>query len=204
MSEELNQRNFAEYVPIYRSEPDPYEYRVGFPRRLGAYIIDYMIIALLITIALFATGQMTELLESIKYFGQSLDNAYIEKVALGMVPVIGVITLLYFSSEMFFGASLGKLMLSIRIGSDDRYLASFPKLLARYIMKNISIISSMIGYSLSLVVVDATGDFLQFVIYFGFLFTIAARKQAFHDMLSATAVYYTNEIIENNNQNQDL
>lgn len=204
MSKELDQRNFADYVPIYRAEPDPYEFRVGFPRRLGAYIIDYLIITLLITIALFATGQMTELIESIKYFGQSLDDAYIQKVALGIVPVAGVITLFYFSSELFFGASLGKLMLSIRIGNDDRNLASFPKLLARYIIKNIGVISSLVGYAIAYVSIDASGDFLQIIVYFGFLFTLAARKQAFHDMLSATAVYYTNELIENNNQNQDL
>lgn len=204
MSDELNKRNIVDFVPIYTQETDPYEYRVGFMRRLGAYIIDNIIAALLITIAMFATGQMTELIDGIMYFGKSLDDSYIEDVALSMVPIVGVITLLYYSSELFFGASLGKMFLSIRIGSDDRYPAPFPKLLARYIIKNIGVVISLIAYSISMVSIDFAGDMLQLVVYFGFFFTLAQRKQSFHDMLSTTAVYYNNELIENNNQSQDL
>lgn len=199
MSEEMNQRNYADYLPNYTEIPDPYEYRVGFPRRLGAYLIDYLIIVLLITIALFATGQMVELVESAKDLARFNDET-LQLVARGIVPVVGVITLVYFSSELFMGASLGKLLLGIRIGSDDRYPAMFPKLLARYIIKNIGVVTSMISYAFATLVFDLAGDFLQFIVYIGFLFTIASRRQSFHDMLSATAVYYAGEIIENNNQ----
>lgn len=200
MSDQNEQRNYADFVPSYAPEPDPYEYRVGFGRRFGAYIIDNIIITLLLIIALFATGQMNELIEGIKYFGKSFDDEMIRDAALGMVPVVGVITLLYFSSELFFGASLGKMMLGIRIGSDDRFAASFPKLLSRYIIKNISVVISLISFALSTVVFDFFGDMLQIAVYIGFFFTLGARRQGFHDMLSATAVYYTNELIENNNQ----
>lgn len=193
-------KNFADYLPNYYEEHNPYMYRVGFARRLAAYIIDYLILSLLIVIALFASGQMNELLDGIKYFGKSLDDELIRKTALAIVPIVNVITLLYFTSELFFGASLGKLMLGIRIGSDDLTPAPFTKLLARYIMKNISIVLSSIGMLIPLLALDFFGDFLQILIYIGFFFSIGYRKQAFHDRLSATAVYYNNVFYENNEQ----
>ena len=200
MSENLDPRNFADYVPQYVPEPDPYEYRVGFPRRLGAYIIDSLIMTLLVTIALFATGKITELLEAGREFARFFNSEAINIVINSITPVVSVITLVYFSSELFVGASLGKLMLSIRIGSDDRYPAIFPKLLARYVIKNIGVITSLIAYAISTLSIDFAGDLIQIIVYIGFLFTIASRKQSFHDMLTATAVYYTYEIIEENNQ----
>ncbi|MBX3044675.1 MAG: RDD family protein [Candidatus Kapabacteria bacterium] len=202
MANEMNTRNFADFVPDY-SEPDPYEYRVGFLRRLAAYIIDYVLISLLITIAIFATGQADELMDASMNIWKTFNKQELMDVALGVVPIAGVITLLYFSSELFLGASLGKLLLSIRIGSDDRYPAPFTKLFARYILKNIGVVFALIGSAVSILVIDLAGDFLQFVIYIGFLFTIGRRSQGFHDMLSATAVYYTNELIDNNNINQE-
>jgi uncharacterized RDD family membrane protein YckC len=200
MSENLDPRNYADYVPQYVPEPDPYEYRVGFLRRLGAYIIDTIIVMLLITIALFATGQITELVEAGKDLAKFFDDEAIQIVINSIVPVAGVISLVYFSSELFVGASLGKMLLNIRIGSDDRYPASFPKLLARYSIKNVGVIASLIAYAVSNISIDFAGDLIQFLVYIGFLFTIASRRQGFHDMLSATAVYYTYEIIEDNNQ----
>lgn len=200
MSNEPEIRNYADYVPNYAPEPNPYDYRIGFFRRLGAYIIDNIIIMLLVIIAMFATGIMSDLLDSVKQGGYSLDFGNMEEVSKRIIPIYGVIVLLYFSSELFFGASLGKMMLAIRIGADDRTIATFPKLLVRFVIKNISVIFSLIAYLLSLIFIDLIGDILQFIIYFGFFFTFSFRRQAFHDMLSATAVYFNYEIIENNNQ----
>jgi uncharacterized RDD family membrane protein YckC len=200
MSEQNEQKNYADYLPNYYSEPDPYEFRVGFGRRLAAYIIDSLIISLLLVIALFASGQMNELIDGIKYFGQSFDDEMIQKVALSIVPVVAVVNLLYYSSELFFGASLGKMMLGIRIGDDERKPAPLTRLLTRYLIKNISVVLSLVGIIFSTLIFDFFGDFLQIIIYIGFFFTLSARRQSFHDMLSATAVYYSNEIIENNNQ----
>ncbi|MDX9790798.1 MAG: RDD family protein [Candidatus Kapaibacterium sp.] len=200
MSGEINQRNYSDYVPNYIQEPDPNEYRVGFLRRLAAYLIDMLILILLLTIALFATGQMNELVDATLLFMKSLDDSQLVDTVLKTIPITSTIHLLYFSSELFVGASLGKMVLSLRIGDVNRYPATFPKLLVRYIIKNIGTIISLIIYFFSTIYLEFAGDLLQFIVYIGFLFTMSNNKQAFHDMLSATAVYYNNELIENNNQ----
>ncbi len=203
MSENNENRNYTDFLPNYYVEPDPYEFRVGFGRRLGAYIIDQLIVSLLILIAMFATGQMTEIFDALVHLGKSFDDEMINETVSKLVPMVGVITLLYFSSELFFGASLGKLMLGLRIGNDDRYAAPFVKLLVRFIIKNVAIVLSLVSFVFSTLIFDFFGDFLQIIIYIGFFFTLSARRQSFHDMLSTTAVFYSNELIENNN-NQEL
>lgn len=201
MTEQNEQRNFADYLPnYYNEEPDPFDYRVGFGRRLGAYLIDYMIITLLFTITLFASGQMSLLMDSSMLLRQSFDTSMIEELMETIMPISILINVLYFSSEIFFGVSLGKLMLGLRIGDADRYPAPITKLLTRYILKNISSVFGLIGLIFTFSFFDYFADMFQFIIYFGFFLTLAARKQGIHDMLSATAVYYTNEIIYENKE----
>jgi uncharacterized RDD family membrane protein YckC len=200
MTDENIQRNYADFLPNYVPEIDPWEYRIGFGRRFGAYFIDTLIIMLLVMIAMFATGQISELVEGFKYSMKSLDDSMLEETMMKIVPLYAVINLVYFSSELFFGASLGKMMVGIRIGNIDRNPAGISQLIARYSIKNISVIFSLIGFMTGLLFIDIFGDLLQIIVYIGFLFTFGLRRQAFHDMLSATAVYYTNELMDNNNQ----
>ena len=200
MSENLDPRNFADYVPQYVPEPDPYEYRVGFPRRFGAYIIDLIIIQLLLLIILFASGQINEIMDNATAALKTLDLSVVMNSLEEIGPMGAILTLLYFSSEMFFGASLGKMLLGIRIGADDRFPASFPKLFTRFLIKNISELFILLSVIITNAAFGYLGNILSVLVTIGFLFTLAARRQAFHDMLTATAVFYTYEIIENNNQ----
>lgn len=200
MSDQNEQRNYADFVPSYAPEPDPYEYRVGFGRRLGAYIIDNIIIELLLLIILFASGQINEISKNAMNAAKSFDFSVLMQSIKEIGPVGAILTLLYFSSELFFGASLGKMMLGIRIGADDRFPASFPQLLTRYLIKNISELLILLSLIITITAIAYLGNLLGMLILIGFFFTLAARRQGFHDMLSATAVFYTNELIENNNQ----
>lgn len=188
--------DYSQMMPDY-SYNDPYAFRVGFGRRLGAFLIDYLIFSLLMTIVLFATGKMDELM-SLGASG-SFDINDIYKLTESMAPLVLTLTLIYYSLEAFIGATLGKLTLGIKIASDNQTPAPIQKLLTRYLIKNVNTVLSTIG--LAVAFLGTIGTFLGFVVFIGYFFIFGQKKQGFHDMIAGTAVYYNEDIIKSNTGN---
>lgn len=188
--------DYSQMMPDY-SYNDPYVFRVGFGRRLGAFLIDYLIFSLLMTIVLFATGKMDELM-SLGASG-SFDINDIYKLTESMAPLVLTLTLIYYSLEAFIGATLGKLTLGIKIASDNQTPAPIQKLLTRYLIKNVNTVLSTIG--LAVAFLGTIGTFLGFVVFIGYFFIFGQKKQGFHDMIAGTAVYYNEDIIKSNTGN---
>jgi len=188
--------DYSQMVPDY-SYNDPYAFRVGFGRRLGAFLIDYLIFSLLMTIVLFATGKMDELMSFAN--SGSMDLEEIMGLSQSISPLILTLSLIYYSLEAFIGATLGKLTLGIKIASDNQTTAPIQKLLLRYLVKNVNTVLSTIG--LAIAFVSTIGSILGFVVFIGYFFIFGQKKQGFHDMLAGTAVYYNEDIIKSNTGN---
>lgn len=188
--------DYSQMMPDY-SYNDPYAFRVGFGRRLGAFLIDYLIFSLIFTIVLFITGKIDDLM-SIGTSG-TFDLEEIMNASQSIAPLTLTISLIYYSLEAFIGATLGKLTLGIKIASDNQTPAPIQKLLIRYIVKNVNTVLATIGLAISFM--GTIGSLLGFVVFIGFFFIFGQKKQGFHDMIAGTAVYYNEEIIKSNTGN---
>ncbi len=189
-----NPQDYSQMMPDY-SYYDPYAIRVSFGRRLGAYLIDYLIYSLILMILLFATGKFDEIL-SISNNG-SLDlNAMLE-ISNSITPLALALSLIYYSLEAFIGATLGKLTLGIKIASVDQTPAPLSKLLIRYFVKNISTVLATLGLLVSLF--SSIGSILGIIVFIGFFFILGKKRQGFHDMIAGTTVFYNEDIIQPKN-----
>ena len=188
------QEGTQEHDEYMRSQfGDEYElgYRVGFGRRLGAFIIDFIFNSIIGFIVMLATGVFSEIM----LIENPLNN--IEKITLiiqdsSMIAV--VIGLIYYSMEVLLGASIGKMLLGIKIASSDRSEASTSQLLNRYLLKHSNSILSVLGILLSIHLLQGLSSIIIVIIIIGFFFTLGSKRQALHDMLTNTAVYYKDNI----------
>jgi uncharacterized RDD family membrane protein YckC len=189
-----DQQKFLNMMPDY-SEINPYEYRIGFGKRLLAFIIDYLIVSIIFAIILITTNQIEDIVSSAKNMFSDM-KGYIEAVK-SIMPVYILFSLVYYSLEGFIGATVGKLLLGIRIANDDRTHAGLSKMLSRFAFKNISTIFSLLTLITALSLFENIGFYLGIIIFVGYFFVLSAKKQAFHDSLAKTAVFYSDEIINN-------
>lgn len=195
-SSNLNEQNYnyTNYMPDY-SQSNPYEYRVGFGRRFFAYILDYIIYTLIFLVALVLTGKINQVVSLAS--SATIDINEITEISKSILPLALLVSLIYYSLEAFIGATLGKLTLGIKIGNLNRENATIDQLLIRYSIKNINVLLSLIGLIPALSFVNIIGSIFGFVVFIGFFFIFSEKKQALHDKIANTAVYYNDEIINN-------
>ncbi len=177
--------------------------RIGFGRRLGAAIIDGLILTGLAYIIIFAIPNILEnLVDWSKISEDSIEQmeaiyGNFANTMMLMAPAIAIASFLYNLLEGFKGYTLGKLMLGIQIGNQDGTQASVNKLMLRFSIKNISTILNLIAITTFIGFIDSIASFLGLVIFIGCFFVLGEKKLAFHDMIAKTAVYKKSDI-ENN------
>lgn len=173
------------------------EQRIGFGRRLGAYLIDFVFIA---GLAFMLSSVMNDFLQN---FVLMTDEEYEQAatlykgftdVMIAMSVASVIVSFLYNLLEGFTGYTLGKLMLGIQIGNQDGTFAAQNKLMLRYAIKNIGTIIGLIGIAISIKMVGTIGSIFGIVIVIGCFFTLGENKLALHDMIANTAVYRKNEL----------
>ncbi len=185
-------------------DENPYMWRIGFGRRLGAYIIDYVFFFLLLLISALVTGVAERMME---FFGSDIsmfsNPEKIEEITLFVTknfsPLMLAVTFIYYSLEVIFAQSLGKMLLGIQIGTADKKIASYPQLLFRFTLKFSSNIFTLLAVITSLTFFDTFASVFSFVIFVGCFFVLSAKKQALHDTISKTAVYFKDELQQLNN-----
>jgi uncharacterized RDD family membrane protein YckC len=189
-----NYEQYAQYMPDY-AYVNPYYNRVGFGKRFLAYFIDNFIIALLVMLYMILSGTISEIMaistsntvELLELFKYS-DRFELPGTIIGLV---------YFSTEFFFAFSLGKLTLGIRIGSENAEQPQVSTLAIRYIVKNISSVVSLAASIFGFFLFGILGSLLGFIVFIGCFFVLGQKRQAFHDMLSKSAVYFKEDIKQN-------
>lgn len=177
------------------------EQRVGFGPRLGALVLDGVIVCVLAVVGGGTIGGMLGLTAGAA-LGGAMANGAADSLAAGMAAVGGLlggvfafaiaaalIGVVYFLIEGFTGFTLGKLMLGIRVANDDGTAAPVPKLLFRFALKNSSSILSVLGVLSGVYALFTLSRLASLAIFVGCFFTLGMKKQAFHDMIAKTAVY---------------
>ncbi len=179
---------------------DDYEigYRVGFWKRAGAYIIDGVILAIVGALVVMNNDTFISNFEmlmegDVSPFDSDFMASFTE-ANLEIAPVLLLIKFFYFSTEIFFAQSLGKMVLGIKIGSENRTNANLNQLLIRYFIKYIDIVLGLVFVLSSLGFFSIISNIAGYIIFFGYFMVFRKERQALHDIPSKTTVFHKNAI----------
>lgn len=205
----LPQDDYRAQYQNYQYVPDNLELRVGFGRRLGAFLLDGVILAIILIAVFSATGFIqanVEFYEKIAVFMESNNYEYMNdliaqftKENLMSYMFIPLIVLFFGILEILVAASPGKLLLDIRIAKDNRAKADTQSLLKRYFYKNSAQLLSFLNYLLLVGVLDTLSTLLSLAFIIGCFFVLGRKRQGFHDMLAKTAVYRKDDVLVESN-----
>lgn len=171
--------------------------RVGFGRRLGAYLLDMLVIMIL---GSFVGMLIGEELTTIFFSDQVVENhaAQFESLGLGnfidgllnIISGISITGLILVVMEGVLGQSIGKMLLKIVNTNVDGTKASRTKLWLRSLLKYGASIFSLVGGLVGITFLGSIGSLWSLVIFVGFFFALGDKKQTIHDMISKTVVSY--------------
>ncbi len=200
----IPQEGTPEYEDMMRKYyGDDYEigYRVGFGKRLSAYLIDKVIYSLLTMFVFLSNNSFMALVSknqgNLDVFNSDLLKSYSD-VILEMTPLLTLIGFLYYSLEIFFAQSIGKMIIGIKIGNENRTKADLTQLLIRYFVKNADTVIGLIIVITSLKFLTSLQLFVTIIIFLGCFMVLARKRQALHDIPAKTAVFMKNAFKENN------
>lgn len=188
--DQLPQEGTSEHDEYMRNQfGEDYElgYRVGFGRRFGAALIDIVFSIIIGSLVVTLTGAFDEIMQI-----QDLMNnlQQISFILRDSSLISGLLVLLYYSTEIFLAASPGKMILGLVIGSSNRFEAETGQLVNRYLLKHSNSLFSLLALITSYFLFEAFSNILVLIILIGFFFTLSNKRQALHDILSNTAVYF--------------
>lgn len=182
------------------------EKRVGFGKRLGAVIIDGIIVLLLSviiglalssTIDPFVDELVTKQLEEMPSgteLPEFMSSFMHYSVLFGVVG--GAIGLVYSLMELLTGASVGKMILGIVIAHENGKRGNITVWSIRWILKQSSGILSFIGTVLAMKMLSNISGLIGLAYLVGCFFVLGAKRQALHDMISKTAVFEKEDITD--------
>jgi uncharacterized RDD family membrane protein YckC len=181
---------------------DVIDLRIGFGRRFGAALIDIMIVTVITLIVFYFSGFYSDLSNFMTIIQdipptqtQEIMREYMNFMDSNKVHLLLMIglNLVYFSLEVFVGASLGKMLLGIQIMSKDREQASYLNLLVRFALKYSNSILNLVFFATMLYPVVLLNNLISIVMLIGLFFIFSSKKQTLYDMISSTAVYRKTE-----------
>jgi len=175
------------------------EQRIGFGPRLGALLIDCVLVGVLVGVlggvigGMFgaaAGGAGSALSSGTGSDAQSAAavGGMIGAIA-GMLIAAAVLGLAYFLIEGFTGYTLGKLMLGMRIANADGTQAPVSRLLGRWAVKNNNFLLTVLAAATGVRALATLGSLGGLVIFIGCFLALGASKQALHDRICDTAVW---------------
>jgi uncharacterized RDD family membrane protein YckC len=177
------------------------EQRIGFGKRLGALLLDCVIVAVLVIVGGGIVGGMLGLNASSLPSNTDDPNAMAAAMSgatlgaiMGMMAAMAVIGLVYFLIEGFTGYTLGKLILGIRIANEDGSQASVTTLLGRWALKNINFLCVVLAVATGVSFFTTLGRIGGLIIFVGCFFALGMARQALHDKVLHTAVYPKNMV----------
>jgi uncharacterized RDD family membrane protein YckC len=184
------------------------EKRIGFGPRLGAYLIDIVFIWILSSLVsrivptLFAAGAQQQI-GSILSSNPMVANIYTGDMLTLLESIVRislvctVVEAVYYLTEIFFGASLGKMLLKLKIVDVEGQSASIGLLVGRYLLKHISTMCTLVAFFCIPLLFNSLGSLLGFVIFIGCFFAAGDKHQALHDLMCRTIVVRKNASEEN-------
>jgi len=186
------QDKYRQMLPNYNPEYSIFDYRVGFGRRVAAALIDMILVVIISSVI----GVLFGFLPEIESFSLEnlMDPIYMEELQKGFLPFSLLITFIYFSMEIFFQATPGKMILGIMIADESMKLPTTGQLITRFILKHLDSIIQVVYVFTWLNYINSISGFVSFLIFGAFLFCLSASKQSIYDRISRTAIYFRQEI----------
>lgn len=170
--------------------------RVGFGMRLAATLIDMLIVGVVGFGAGAALGGMLGGGLGSALGGASPDGAASGAAigaalgaVLGAVAAFGGFVFLYSLIEAFTGASPGKMLLKLKIGTADGRRGSPALYVKRWAIKYSGSVLGLLGAIPGLHVLGLLAPPAGVVIFVGCFVALGDRRQALHDLGASTAVF---------------
>ncbi len=107
----------------------------------------------------------------------------------GMMIGFALVAVLYSLIEAFTGASPGKMIMKLKIGTEDGRTAPLSTYLTRWAVKYSSQILGALAIITGISVLSQIGSLAGLVIFVGCFLVLGAKRQAIHDMVARTAVF---------------
>ncbi|MBL7999703.1 MAG: RDD family protein [Candidatus Kapabacteria bacterium] len=182
------------------------EKRIGFGKRLGAWLLDLIIVILIAVIVnMLLAEQLQGLFQSIidaKMAEIPQNTGEMPDFAKSMIDygvrfgiLLGGVGFLYSFLELFTGASPAKMMLGIVVAHADARKGNIGVWAIRWAIKEISSICNFIGTMFIISSLETLGGILGFAFVIGCFFALSSKKQALHDIIAKTAVYDTDDVL---------
>jgi uncharacterized RDD family membrane protein YckC len=176
--------------------------RSGFGVRLGAYLIDGLFMGIIIYIVgyIFAKIFISSVEGTVTAGGTMSNEDAVAAVGglLGMIMnmiwgfVIGA--LLYTLVEGITGASPGKMILGLKIGTKDGGQAPMGSLLTRWALKNVNYICLFLLAATHVSIFFMISQVGSLFLLISCLMALRASKQALHDDIAGTAVFQKTDL----------
>ena len=173
--------------------------RIGFGTRLGAYLLDLLVILIFgwllgsivgVELAQLFFGEQIEQFNEMSDQFDSLefDFAGVINKALMISAGTSLITVVLFILEGAFGQSVGKMLLKIVNTNVDGTKADAGKLWLRSFLKYASTLLSLIAGIIGVSILGTIASIWWLVIFVGFFIALGDNKQTIHDMIAKTVV----------------
>ena len=170
--------------------------RIGFGRRLGAYMLDALVVTVVgVILGLLVGEQLAPILfgEQLAQFEElysHIGSKFVDILYTTMEIASGtsIVGLSLIVMEGAFGQSYGKMILKIKNTNVDGSPASAQKLWIRALLKYGASLISLIAGIASLTFLGWIANLWGIVIFIGFFMVFADNKQTIHDMIAKTVV----------------
>ena len=174
--------------------------RIGFGRRLGAYLLDGLTVGILgSVIGPFAGAGIGALIIGPQLAAiPGLEELGAGAIVGSMVGFIGGFIILGFLNmllEGIIGQSIGKMMLGIKVGNQDGSTADIGKMMGRACLKSISSICTLLAALVGVGAIATIGSIGGLVIFVGCFLVLGGSKLSIHDMVTKTAIYRKGEMV---------
>lgn len=163
--------------------------RISFGKRLGAYLLDFVLASILGAVLGMVAGAS---LAALFFPGGDMDMGPLTSWiggAIGTVAGMALMIVVFMLIEGFTGATPGKMILGIKVKNADGSDAGMGSLLLRTVLKNISVVMPVLAGVTGVAILGQIGSYGGLAIFVGCFFVLGAKRQAFHDMIGKTAVY---------------
>lgn len=180
--------------------------RIGFGKRfLSAFIDSLVIITILIVVYKFNgfIENYLNFLNEIRGYATdqatiiALQNEFFRDNKLNFLYP-SILSLIYYFSEILWGASLGKYILGLKIANSNGKFAHTSTLFTRYVVKNSTSIIGILWITTNFSFLNTLNSLVGLVILFGFLLILTRNRQDLQDIIAKTAVFRSEELTEYN------
>ena len=166
------------------------EARVGFWPRLGAYLLDLVLLVVLAlalknVVAAWFPGAVAELLAK---WQESPGALKLGENWAATVVAITVLGPFYALVEGLWGKSPAKWLLGLRIAAASNHKPRLSRLLLRFALKGSGTILGALAVVAGLGLLETAGNLVGFVFLLGCFLVFRRSRQALHDQLARTIV----------------